>query len=83
MKTYTKAQFNSYRFDGKYVRGFDSDDAAFEYAIGFHDDRSAIVEKWIDGRWIPCADPLYNPEYFYGDKNGGWMTNNGLVPFDS
>lgn len=41
-----------YRFDGSSYRNcFYSDDDALRYAVGFHDNRDAVVEKQIDGVW--------------------------------
>ena len=82
-------KWKNYRFDGKYVREFKTDKEAFEYALGFHDDRSASVEKWIDGRWLPASSPVYHPQYYRvksdgSFQDGGWIkSNNQLIDFDS
>ncbi len=72
-----------YRFDGKYVVPHKTENEAFEDANGYHDEYSATVEKLIDGNWCQAADPVYQPQFFYGGKNGGWITNNGIVEYDS
>ncbi len=66
---------NSYRFEGKYLRDFTSDDEAFEYALGFYDDRPATIEKRICGLWCRHSDPAYQPQHYEGNKNGGWMND--------
>lgn len=74
---------SSYRFDGRYVKDLKSDAEAFEEANGYHDEGCATVEKWIRGFWYPAADPIYQPQFFSDGKNGGWVTNKGLVEYDS
>ena len=87
-KAYVERQFafdnsNLYRFDSKYEQRFQYDDDAFEEAASYHDDRSASVEKWIDGRWCFAVTYFTHPQYFYNGKDGGgWMTNNGVVKFN-
>lgn len=72
-----------YRFEGKYIKQMPSDRPAFEEeALGYFDERDATVEKMINGKWCPSADPIYQPQYFRGQLNGGWITNNGLVDYD-
>lgn len=48
-----------YRFDGKFEKELPLDWLAFEEAGGYHDDRSADVEKQIDGVWYE-AIPTHN-----------------------
>lgn len=73
---------NFYRFEGKFVKQFACDKDAFEHAVGWYDERDASVEKWIDGRWMPSANPIYHPQFFSGSKNGGWIVDNKLVEFE-
>lgn len=74
----------NYRFEGKYVREFNNDQEAFEYSLGFYDDRCASVEKWMDGEWAEAANPIYQPQYFKGRSEGGWIKSNGkLIEYDS
>jgi hypothetical protein len=70
---------NSYRFDYKFVREFVSDQEALEEANTWHDDRPAIVEKWIDECWCPHSDPIYQPQLYFGGNDGGWMHPDGTV----
>lgn len=64
---------NSYRFEGLFKLDFPSDKEAFEEACGWHDERDAFVEKWIDGMWCPHTNPIYHAWAYYGGKNGGWL----------
>lgn len=76
---------NSYRFEGQYVKELAGDNEAFEEAIGYYDERSATIEKWIGPKtgWAFAADPLYQPQYFYGKLNGGWVCQDGtLLSYD-
>lgn len=74
---------HSYRFEGKFVREFSGDKAAFEHAIGWYDERDASVEKWINGRWAYAADPIYHPQFFTVSKDGGWIAGNDeLIEYD-
>lgn len=50
---------NLYRFDGKFEKEFPLDWLAFEQANGYHDDRSADVEKKIGDVWYE-AIPTHN-----------------------
>lgn len=71
----------SYRFDGKFYNEFPTDEKAFEEANTYHDDRAATIEKWfgpIKG-WCPHSDPVYHPQFYSGEKNGGWIYNNQLI----
>jgi len=58
-----------YRFDGKdySVGEFANDSAAFDYAVGCYDDRSAYVEKLINGVWHYWD---YKADEFLGN---GWV----------
>ena len=73
---------HSYRFEGKFVREFSCDKEAFNHACGWYDERDASIEKWIDNGWRPAADPIYQPRFFYGNDDGGWIVENKLVEFD-
>ena len=75
---------NMYRFEKKFVKTFVSDREAVEEACGWHDERDATIEKWIDNRWCAHSDPLYHPWAYYGGKDGGWMMppNEQIIPTD-
>lgn len=73
---------NQYRFEGQFLKTLASDKEAFDHALGWHDERDASIEKMIGAEWCPQASPIYHPEYFYGGKDGGWITENGLVEYN-
>ena len=70
---------NFYRFDYQFEKHFATDAEALTHSNTWHDDRAAVVEKWIDGRWCPHSDPIYQPQYYYGGKDGGWMDPRGKL----
>jgi len=73
-----------YRFERQFEKEFDHDDEAFEYACGWHDERDAIVEKWLHGKWCPAADPARHPQFFYGKADGGWIiAPNKVIPYQN
>lgn len=78
-----REKLRHYRFEQKHVRTFCSDHDAFEYACGWHDERDASIEKWMHGQWCPAANPIYQPEYFKGKSDGGWICGKKLIPFNS
>ena len=72
---------NSYRFEKQFIKELNGDKEAFEEAITYYDERDATVEKWYGPviGWAFAASPIYQPEHFYGNKNGGWVTLSGIL----
>lgn len=70
---------NLYRFERQFVKDYASDREALEEAGTWHDDRAAVIEKSINGRWCEHTNPLYHPQHYYGGKDGGWIYPNGMV----
>lgn len=72
---------NAYRFEGEFVKELPSDKEAFEYACGWYDERDASIERWIGPKigWVKHSDPLYHPQHYYGNKDGGWMMPDGSL----
>jgi hypothetical protein len=65
--------------NGIHQKQFANDTEAFEHANGYSDEGTVPVERLINGIWCQCSSPLYNPQFYYGSKDGGWMSNGKLV----